>query len=365
MEQFINITKPTCDEDDLLGGGVKSHNIFEKIISPENLFLAWKEFKKGKSKKPDVQEFEFNLEDNIFQLHEDLKGKSYEHALYASFYVTDPKLRHIHKACVLDRVLHHAIFRILYPIFDRNFIYDSYSCRLGKGTHRAVDRLDKFLRKLSRNNHKITYALKCDVRKFFDSIDKTTLTRIITDKIKDDDFLWLISKILNSFSKTPGKGLPLGNVTSQLFANAYLNELDQYVKHYLKVKCYLRYCDDFIVLDHDPQYLLELGYKINEFLEEHLALSLHPNKVILKKYRQGIDFLGYIVLPYHRVIRTKTRNRAINKITSKREESDDNLISQESLRQSLNSYLGILKHCNGYGLENEIIWLSGWGEIII
>lgn len=327
--------------------------------------MAWKEFKKGKTSKREVQEFEFNLEGNIFQLHEDLKSRTYIHSPYVSFYVTDPKLRHIHKACVRDRVLHHAIFRILYPIFDRNFIYDSYSCRLGKGTHRAVNRLEDFTRKLSHNNNRIIYALKCDVQKFFDSIDKTILIRIVVDKIKDNDSLWLISKILNSFSKTLGKGLPLGNVTSQIFANIYLNELDQFVKHQLKIKYYLRYCDDFIILADEPHYLLELAFKINEFLGEHLALSLHPNKVILRKYRQGIDFLGYVVLSCHRVMRTNTRNRIIKKIIIKREEFDDNLISQESLRQSLNSYLGILKHCNGYNLENEIIWLSGWGEVLL
>lgn len=209
--------------------------------------MAWKEFKTGKNSKNDIQEFEFNLEDNIFQLHEDLKNKTYRHSPYASFYVTDPKLRHIHKACVRDRVLHHAVFRVLYPIFDRNFIYDSYSCRLGKGTHRAVNRLEDFARKSSRNNHRTIYTLKCDIRKFFDSIDKTILTRFIADEIKNDDFLWLISKVLDSFSKTLGKGLPLGNVTSQIFANIYLNKLDQYVKHCLKVKYYLRYCDDFVI----------------------------------------------------------------------------------------------------------------------
>ena len=329
------------------------------------MFLAWKEFKTGKGKKLDIQEFEFNLEDNLFQLHEDLKNKSYTHSPYTYFYVTDPKIRHIHKACVQDRVLHHAIFRILYPIFDRNFIYDSYSCRLGKGTHRAVNRLEDFTRKLSCNNHRTIYALKCDVRKFFDSIDKTILTRIITNKIKDGNSLWLISKILNSFSKTLGKGLPLGNVTSQIFANIYLNELDQYVKHRLKVKYYLRYCDDFIILDRDPYYLLKLASKINEFLEEHLALSLHPNKVLLRKYQQGVDFLGYVVLPYHRAIRTKTRKRVIRRIADIKDGFENDLISEESFRQSLNSYRGILRHCNGYELETEMIWLSGLAEIEI
>jgi len=331
----------------------------------ENLFLAWKEFKKGKGKKLDVQEFEFNLEDNIFQLHEDLKNKSYTHSSYASFYVTDPKLRHIHKACVRDRVLHHAMFRVLYPIFDRNFIYDSYSCRLGKGTHRAVSRLEDFVRKLSRNNHRNIYALKCDVRKFFDSIDKTILARIIADKIKDSDSLWLISKILNSFSKTPGEGLPLGNVTSQIFANIYLNQLDQYIKHYLKVRYYLRYCDDLVIVDYDPNYLLELAYKINEFLEKYLALFLHPNKVILRKHRQGIDFLGYVVLPYHRVLRMKTRKRAIRKIIDIKDGFERGLISEESFGQSLSYYYGMLRHCNGNELETELIWLSGLAEVEI
>src|SRR3989344_2406155 len=149
-------------------GGDKgiSHSIFEEIISLENLFLAWKEFKKGKSKKKDIQEFEFNLEDNLFQLHQELKDKIYRHSPYTAFYITDPKLRHIHKACVRDRILHHAVFRILYPIFDRQFIFDSYSCRLGKGTHRAITRLKSFCQKLSQNNSRNIFALKCDIKKF-------------------------------------------------------------------------------------------------------------------------------------------------------------------------------------------------------
>ncbi len=219
----------------------------------ENLFLAWKEFKKGKTSSQDVQEFGLYLEDNIFQLHEELKSHRYTHGTYTPFFVTDPKLRHIHKASIRDRLLHHAVFRILYPIFDRNFIYDSYSCRVGKGTHRAVNRLERFIAKLSHNNNRLVYALKCDIRKFFDSINQDILTKLIDKKIEDKDTRWLIGQILGSFSKTPGRGLPLGNVTSQLFANIYLNELDQFVKHNLKVKYYLRYCDDFIILQDDKK----------------------------------------------------------------------------------------------------------------
>jgi len=337
-------------------GGVNGHNVFEKIISLDNLFSAWKEFKKGKTGKLDIQEFEFNLEENIFQLHDDLKNNRYKHGPYVAFYVRDPKLRHIHKASVRDRLFHHAVFRVLYSIFDKNFIYDSYSCRLGGGTHLAVNRLEKFVRKLSGNNHRTIYALKCDIRKFFDSVDKEILLGIIKRKIKDNNSIKLISIILNSFSKEDGKGLPLGNVTSQLFANIYLNELDQHVKHQLKVKYYLRYCDDFVILSQDVQYLSELVYRVGEFLKENLNLNLHPNKVILRKHKQGIDFLGYVVLPHHRTLRTKTKRRAIKKIIEKRGEFDDGVISQESLKHSLNSYLGVVSHCSGYELEKEIIW---------
>lgn len=144
-----------------------------------------------------------------------------------------------------------------------------------------------------------------------------------------------------------------------------MNELDQYIKRQLKAKYCLRYCDDFIILDCEPQYLLELVSGIGEFLEEHLKLNLHPNKIILRKYRQGIDFLGYVVLPHHRMLRTKTKRRVIRKVIKRKDEFDDGLVSEESFRQSLHSYLGMISHCNGYDLENEVIWLSGLAEVEI
>lgn len=201
-----------------MGGGVKRrichNNVFDEIICLENLFSAWREFKKGKSGKPDIQRFEFNLEDNLFELHQELKSGIWRHSHYTAFNVCDPKLRRIHKACVRDRVLHHAIFRVLCQIFDKSFIFDSYSCRLDKGTHRAVDRLEKFVRQLSRNNTRNIFALKCDVRKFFDSVDQDILLKLIRKKITDGKTLRLISDIIGSFEKAEGGGLPLGNVTS-------------------------------------------------------------------------------------------------------------------------------------------------------
>jgi len=300
--------------------------------------------------KNDVLMFRSGLENNILQLHRELKGKTYQHSHYIAFNVYDPKLRRIHKATVGDRVLHHAIFRILYPIFDKSFIFDSYSCRMEKGTHLAVKRLESFCRKSSCNNRKNIFALKCDIKKFFDSIDQDILLKFIETKVECEDARWLIEKIIRSFEK----GLPLGNVTSQLFANIYLNELDQFVKHDLKEKYYLRYCDDFIILSENRNHLQNLILTINEFLREKIKLDLHPNKIIIRKYRQGIDFLGYIVLPYYKVLRTSTKHRILKKLGNHGEDLQNGFISEDSFNQSLQSYLGILKHCAGYKVQKEI-----------
>lgn len=233
------------------GGGLLDcigHNFFDKIISFGNLFRAWREFKRGKTGKNDVRKFYYSLEDNLFELRRDLLEHRYQPDKYGFFYVRDPKLRPIHKASVRDRVLFQAVFRLLYHIFDRHFIFDSYSCRFGKGTHAGVWRLEQFVRRASANYSRPVFALKCDVQKFFYSIDHDILFDLLRRKVGDPNTLWLIDKIIDSFEIEPGKGLPLGNVTSQLFANIYLNELDQWVKHVLRRKYYLRYCDDFVIL---------------------------------------------------------------------------------------------------------------------
>lgn len=313
--------------------------MFGEIISPENLFIAWREFRRGKRSKYDIQQFEFALEGNIFQLHDELASRVYCHGAYKPFSINDPKPRRIHKAMVRDRLVHHAVFRVLYPIFDRTFICDSYSCRVGKGTHRAVRRLEFFARKLSANNSHSFWALKCDVRRFFDSIDHAILLSLIRRRISDENTIRLIKSILDSFCKTPGIGLPLGNVTSQLFANIYLNELDRFIKHDLGQRYYLRYCDDFIILGRDPKELDVLVSWIAGFLSSELQLTLHPDKISIRPYRQGIDFLGYVVRPYHTVLRTKTKRRMLARIN----------ITNAS------SYLGILKHCSGYGLGRVVL----------
>ncbi len=172
---------------------------YEDIISLENLLKAWPEFLRGKRNKKDVQEFEYRLFDNVLALHEDLKNKTYRHGGYHAFNISDPKPRNIHKASVRDRLLHHAIYRILYPYFDRKFIADSYSCRLNKGTHKALARFRALASKASQNHTKTLWVLKCDVRKFFASIDHEVLKQVLAKFIPDQDILWLLEQVVGSF----------------------------------------------------------------------------------------------------------------------------------------------------------------------
>ncbi|MDO8565991.1 MAG: reverse transcriptase/maturase family protein [Candidatus Moranbacteria bacterium] len=288
--------------------------------------------------------FEFQLEDNLLQLHQELASQTYRHGPYEGFYVSDPKLRHIHKASVRDRILHQAIFRVLYPIFDAHFIYDSYSSRVSKGTHFGVKRLLQACRKVSENWKAPAYALKCDIRRFFDSIDHAILRKLVVKKITDHKTLWLIDIIFASFEKEKGKGLPLGNVTSQLFANIYLNELDQFAKHTLKARHYFRYCDDFIIVHRNRIFLEEALVKIRAFVSETLFLELHPYKVEIRKVSQGIDFLGYVILPHRTVVRMATKSRLLRKLNDARKNFRTGKITGETFGSIIHSYLGVLLH---------------------
>lgn len=317
---------------------------YQDTISIENLLEAWKEFLVGKRGRKDVQEFQRNLMDNILQLHRELASKTYKHSPYEAFNISDPKPRNIHKASVRDRLLHHAIYRKLYLLFDRTFIPDSYSCRNNKGTHKAIARFKYFANKVSKNSTKVVWVLKCDIKKFFASVDQRILMNILKQYISDVEILELLSRILKSFNSDKKEvGLPLGNLTSQLFVNIYMNEFDQFVKHKLKVKYYIRYADDFVLLHQDRGWLEDQVYKIDGFLEERLKLQLHPKKVSIETFASGVDFLGWICFPTHKVIRTKTKNRMFKKLNI---ESSDN---------ALNSYLGLLKHGNAYKVEREVI----------
>jgi len=316
---------------------------YEHIISLENLLEAWKGFVKGKRLRRDVQEFERYLMSNIISLHEDLTAKRYRHSAYEAFNISDPKPRHIHKASVRDRLLHHTLYRALYPFFERTFMSDSYSCRLGKGTHRAINRFRAFGYKASRNHTKTVWVLKGDVRKFFASINQDVFLKIIGSYIPDADMIWLISQVVGSFSSTiKGVGLPLGNLTSQLFVNVYMNEFDQFMKHKIKARYYIRYADDFVVLSQDKEWLEATIPHIRDFLQEKLRLELHPDKVSIETIASGVDFLGYVLFPHHRVLRTATKRRMLKRI------------SERPTCESVNSYLGLLRHGNSFTLQEEV-----------
>ena len=320
--------------------------MYESIISLENLFTAWEEFLRGKRKRKDIAEFSENLSSNIYNLHLDLKNQTYEHGSYHAFNISDPKPRNIHKASVRDRLLHHAVYRVLYPHFDKIFISDSYSCRLDKGTHKAVERFKYFSNKVSKNNTKQCWILKCDIKKFFANIDHSILLQILKKHIPDQDTNGLLERIITSFHTLPDKGLPLGNLTSQLLVNIYMNEFDQFIKHTLKVKYYIRYADDFVITTIYRSELESLLPKLRNFLKEKLKLELHPEKVFIKTLASGVDFLGWVHFPDHRVLRTTTKRRMLKKL------------SKNPTRESLASYLGLLKWGNTHKLIKEIFKLA-------
>jgi RNA-directed DNA polymerase len=339
---------------------------FEDIISVENLLEAWKEFVNGKKQKKDVQIFQLRLMDNIFSLHQELSNHTWKHGGYQAFKINDPKPRNIHKATVRDRLLHHAIYRKLYPFFAKTFIADSYSCQINKGTHRAINRFRTFANKISKNNTQTCWILKCDIKKFFANIDHKILLDILTEYIPDKNILWLLENVIYSFEAKLDVGLPLGNLTSQLFVNIYLNEFDQFVKHKLKAKYYLRYCDDFVIFSEDKKCLENIIPIIGKLLAEKLKLKLHPDKVSIETLASGVDFLGINNFSHHKILRTKTKKRIMKKLSlgyanlqhfssyGNCHNLRNDMISEESLRQSLQSYLGILKHCEGYKVEKTL-----------
>ncbi len=319
---------------------------YDTIITVEKLLKAWEEFVRDKKKRKDVILFQAKLMDNIFELFNDLKKKTYRHGGYLAFNISDPKPRQIHKATVRDRLLHHLIYRELYGYFDSKFIHDSYSCRIDKGTHKAINRFRDFFRKVSKNNTKTCFVLKCDIRKFFASIDHVILKNILEKNITDKNILWLLSQVIDSFSSNPtGKtygvrGLPLGNLTSQLLVNIYMNEFDHFVKRELKVKYYIRYADDFVILQNDKMKLRDILSKISLFLNENLKLSLHPDKVFIKTFASGVDFLGWVHFSKHRILRTVTKNRMLKNL------------AKSPKPETVQSYLGMLSHGNAHKLSS-------------
>lgn len=304
------------------------------------MFSAWKVFRRGKTNKKDVIDFEMHLEDNIFSLYEEVKNDKYVHSQYAYFQIFDNKKRDIYKAEVRDRIIHQIIYDHLISCFEPAFISDSYASRVNKGQYKALETFCYFI-KLASSTNKNCYILKCDVRKYFDSIDHNILLDLIKEKVSCEKILKIITEIISSYHLSLHRytGIPLGNITSQIFANIYLNTLDQYVKKNLRCRFYVRYNDDVLIIFKNIKEASETRDKILLFAREKLHLDIPIQKTSIRKVEWGIDFLGFIVLPQAILLRDKTKNKIYTNIE----------------RKNMHSYLSILKHCNSFNLKTKIL----------
>lgn len=250
-----------------------------------------------------MNEFAQHLSDNLFNLLDELKNDRYVHGTYEEYIICDPKKRIIHKASVRDRVVHRLIYNALYSYFDKRYIHDSYSCRMGKGTHKAQARFRYFVNVVSKNYTKQAWVLKFDIKKCFASIDTKILKNILTWHIEDIGLKNLIYKVIDSFES----GLPLGNLTSQLFINIYLHELDFYCKHILKIKHYIRYADDVVIISDNKEELETIYNDVQLFLKQELKLATH--KKVIRSIYPGIDILGLVFFAKYERLRRSTERR--------------------------------------------------------
>ncbi len=324
-------------------------DLFVNLCSYDNLKKAFMKARKGKTSKLCVIKFQKELKKNLFDLRNELIFHTYKPKPLEIFIIRDPKTRKISKSYFRDRVVHHALVNIIEPIFDKTFIYDNFANRIGKGALNAIERFDKFKRKVSKNNSRNCFVLKADVRHYFETVDHNILLNIIKNKIKDQRVLWLIDLIINNYkTKENGKGMPLGNLTSQFLANVYLNELDQFVKHNLKAKYYIRYVDDFVILHYNKKVLEKYKAEIDNFLRKNLELELHPDKSSILTLKGGIGFLGFRIFFHHKLIKKKNLNNFDRKFRKLRKLYKEGLIDREKIIEKLEGWLSYVSHANTF-----------------
>lgn len=333
------------------------------------LFGAYYNARANKGKKPSVVEFEEDLEENIFSLYEEIVSKKYKPKPSKCFGVTKPVSREIFAANFSDRIVHHLLYGYLSPIFEKKFIDDCYSCRVGRGVHYGISRAEKFMRSCSESYSVDCFVLKLDVKSYFMAMRKDVLFSMVCEALKNekevsfdmDLVVYLLKetifdrpekncdirgKVLVPFGKSlfdtpPNCGLPIGNLTSQLFGNVYLNGFDHFVKKELGVKYYGRYVDDFFVFHRDRDFLKEILFKMSKYLREEVDLTLHPDKIYLQHYSKGFKFLGSYIKPYRKYIINRTKGNFQNSLKR----------SSEHYTSSINSYLGLMSHCSSYRLR--------------
>lgn len=355
-----------------------------------DLFQAYYDARKNKRNKIGSLAFEWNFESRLIQLCDEILSGNYFILPNTCFIVNDPVKREIFAADFRDRIVHHLIYNYIAPVFEKTFIYDSYSCRENKGTHLGIKRIDHFIRSCSNNYHNDAYILKLDIKGYFMSIDRSILFRKILHHLTQYNgeltfdmpmVLNLIRQVIfhdvrkgciikghssdweglppskSLFHSAPGKGLPIGNLTSQLFANIYLNDFDHYVKKELKIKYYGRYVDDFILIHENKEYLKSLIPIISSYLKAKLSLELHPKKIYLQHIEKGVKFLGAIIKPHRIYVSGRAKNnfiQAVDKSVSAIQQKRD--LQKNDVQQiiaTMNSYLGMMRHWDTFNLRKK------------
>ena len=326
-------------------------NEFNKKLTYESLMQAHKLSRKGKGYRKEVILFNLKQEEYIMWLYEKLKNGTYKHSGYTTFYVTEPKLRKIEKSIYIDRIVHRwVVDNFLEPYFVPTFIATSYACLKNKGMHKACLDVQNAMKHLERS-WKNYYILKMDVRKYFQNIDKDVLYRILARKIQDNKLLWLLKEII--YSNEGKKGLAIGNYTSQMFANIYLNEVDQYVKHDLHCKYYFRYLDDSIAILKTKEEAKKALEKIKRFLTEKLELELNEKTQIFKN-SQGVNFCGYKINPYRLKIRDRGKRKLKKKIKELRYKIHIGELDSKKAKIYLCGHFGYIKYANVKNLAEKI-----------
>lgn len=342
-------------------------HLYAHIYDFENLHQAYTAARRAKRMKRTVMRFEQRVEEQLLQLQDELQQQTYRPGAYHHFYIYEPKKRKISAAPFRDRVVHHALCNLIMPIWERKFIHDSYACRVGKGTHRAINRCTQWVRQYR-------HVLQCDIAKFFPTIDHAILLDILSRTITDPQVLWLCRQIIASgagvldserairwcagddlFAPLRPQGLPIGNLTSQFWGNVYMNELDQFVKRELKCRAYVRYADDFLLFSDNKALLHTWHSELRAFASEQLRLHLHEHKTQVYPTRTGVPFLGFRHFPTHRRLKRENVVRFRRRLRAMRQACAQGWVSSTQVDASIQSWCAHAAHGNTYRLRTQMV----------
>ena len=331
-------------------------SLFNQIISYENLYRAYKQSIKGSSKyKTSAIMFSKNETYNILKLQNILEKGKYNFGGYYEFMVYEPKERLIHAPKYIDKIVQLAIYYQIKDIYKKTYIYDSYACIDGKGTHKCVNRLQQFLKRANWEYGENAYIIKIDIKKFFYSIDRKILKELLPKKIKHKNTLKLLYQIIDSADEISEKGLPLGNTLSQVFANIYLNQLDQYCKRTLKVKYYIRYADDIVAVVPNKQTAKEKKQNMLNYLNEKLNLEHNLKKTKIFKLSQGVNTVGFKIKPHYKLLRNDSKKRIKKKLRKMESLIHENKMTKEKAEQILNSWRGHAINGNSWNFIQKLL----------